>query len=167
MTLVQSFDVNSFRQAMSSFPSGVTVVTTTDSDGVPWGFTASAFCSVSAEPPLVLVCLSSSAQCHDAFITASEWAINIIHADQIDLAMRFATRGADKFEGDHFAHDRGIPELSGAAVTMRCSRHAIYEEGDHIILVGQVREARTNEAEEPVVYFRREFVPLRALSAVR
>lgn len=154
-----------FREAMASFPSGVTVVTTTDADGVPWGFTASAFCSVSAEPPLVLVCLSTGAQCHAAFQQAESWMINIIHSDQADVAMKFATRGADKFGGEQFDFDQGLPILSGASASLRCSRHAMYTEGDHTILIGEVLHARTSP-QSPAIYFRRNFHGLRELQKV-
>jgi flavin reductase ActVB len=149
-------DAATFRDAMASFPSGVTVVTTTDAHGQPWGFTASAFCSVSAEPPLVLVCLATTAQCHAAFQQAETWMINIIHNDQADIALRFATRGADKFGGEHFTYDNGLPELHGASANLHCTRHTMYTEGDHTILVGEVTEARTNPV-SPAIYFNRDF----------
>lgn len=162
--MTHALDLDVFRQALASFPSGVTLVTTTDADGEPWGFTASAFCSVSVDPPLVLVCLARSAQCHNAFTTAEGWTINVIHADQVDLAMRFATRGADKFAGNFFDHSAGHPALVDASVVLRCSRHAVYQEGDHTILIGEVREAST-AASEPVVYFRRQFGQVQPLLA--
>ena len=58
---------------MASFPSGATIVTTSDSDGRWWGFTASSFCSVSMDPPLVLTCLANTAQCFPAFAEAQRW----------------------------------------------------------------------------------------------
>lgn len=92
-----------FKQAMASFPSGVTIVTTVDGDGKWWGFTATSFCSVSMDPPLVLVCLARGAECHPVFEAAEHFVIHVIHSEHTDLALRFATRGADKFGDGSFA----------------------------------------------------------------
>jgi len=146
-----------FREAMASFPSGVTIVTTTAEDGTPWGFTATAFCSVSADPPLVLVCLARTAQCHPAFERARSWAIHVIHPGHTELATRFATRGADKFGGGEFVtNPSGLPVLPGVPVLLECSEYARYDGGDHTILVGRVRDVELG-AEPPALYFRRGF----------
>ena len=92
-------DRDNFREAMASFPSGATIVTTADAAGDWWGFTASSFCSVSMDPPLVLTCLARSAQCFPAFAAADRWNIHVLPHRHADLAVRFATRGADKFDG--------------------------------------------------------------------
>lgn len=150
-----------FREALASFPSGVTIVTTADASGHWWGFTATSFCAVSKDPPLVLVCLATSAQCHPVFEKAQNWVINMIHSDHRDLAVRFATRGADKFTDTAFASDElGQPTLCDASVTLRCSLFARHEGGDHTILVGRVDEARIGSGQLPMVYFRRKFRPL-------
>jgi flavin reductase (DIM6/NTAB) family NADH-FMN oxidoreductase RutF len=113
---VTASSTQDFREAMSAFPSGVTVVTTTDAEGRWWGFTATSFCSVSAEPPLVLVCLAETAECHPVFAAATDWIIHVLAADHGALALRFATRGADKFgESDFVAGPFGVlrhPALS-------------------------------------------------------
>jgi flavin reductase ActVB len=146
-----------FREAMASFPSGVTLVTTADPDGTPWGFTATAFCSLSAEPPLVLVCLAKSAQCHPVFLGTEAFAVHIIHSAHTDLAQRFATRGADKFGTGEFAtNDRGIPVLPGASARLECTVHDRHDGGDHTILVGRVHTVDLGD-DPPVVYFKRIF----------
>ncbi|MFJ7078927.1 flavin reductase family protein [Streptomyces sp. NPDC098781] len=145
---------------MSSFPSGLTIVTTVDGEGEPWGFTASAFCSLSLDPPLVLVCLSTTAQCHPAFETCDSWAIHVIKPEHKDLAIRFGTRGADKFGGGEFVtDDRGVPVLPDAPIVLSCSAYARVLGGDHTILVGQVEDIRQGN-DAPVLYFRRDFHPL-------
>lgn len=146
-----------FREAMASFPSGVTVVTTADSEGRWRGFTATAFCSVSAQPPLVLVCLATTAECHAAFTAARHWAIHFIGVGQVETALRFATRGADKFAGMRFAPDeRGTPVLEGASATLTCTTYAMYPAGDHTILLGRVERTQVRDA-MPTVYFQRRF----------
>src|SRR5699024_5785038 len=112
-----------FRAALAKFPSGITLVTTRDADGTPWGFAATSFCSVSAEPPLVLVCLATTAQCHPVFEAAERWMIHVVHGDHEELVGLFATRGADKFgTGEFVDGPSGLPTLSDASVAMECSR---------------------------------------------
>jgi flavin reductase ActVB len=148
-----------FRDAMAAFPSGVTIVTTTDSAGRWWGFTASSFCSVSMDPPLVLVCLANSAECYPVFREAEQWVIHVIRPDHADLAYTFATRGADKFAGDHFrSNGRGLPVLESASAALHCLRFETRIAGDHTILLGQVVEVDYKGAESaPAIYFRRAF----------
>ncbi|WP_427925114.1 flavin reductase family protein [Streptomyces sp. cg40] len=154
---VRSEQTQLFRDAMASFPSGVTIVTTTDDAGRWWGFTASSFCSVSMEPPLVLVCLAEGAECHPAFVAAQRWIVHVIDPEHADLAARFATRGADKFADAGFAADQnGLPVLSRAFITFECAAYAKYTGGDHTILLGRVEHTRLGE-QLPAVYFRRGF----------
>ncbi|WNZ12908.1 flavin reductase family protein [Streptomyces sp. 11x1] len=146
-----------FREAMASFPSGVTIVTTVDEDGRPWGFTASAFSSVSAEPPLVQVSLSRSAECHPVFERSSRWAINILHDGHHALARRFATRGADKFAGNEFRlTPEGLPYLPDASVRLDVSAYDRHVSGDHTILVARVHDVQLGQ-EPATVYFQRGF----------
>ena len=146
-----------FKQAMASFPSGVTIVTTTAPDGRWWGFTATSFCSVSMDPPLVLVCLADTAECHPVFAEANRWIVHVVHPDHADLAIRFATRGADKFADSGFrADERGLPVLDRACVVLDCTPYARHEGGDHTILVGQVENTTVTE-ELPAIFFRRSF----------
>lgn len=86
-----------FRAAMARFPSGVVVVTTRCQDGTPRGFTASSFCSVSLEPPMVLVCLANSADSAWSFARCDRFAVSVLTPVHQPLALRFATKGSDKF----------------------------------------------------------------------
>lgn len=153
-------DATDFRAALAKFPSGITLVTTRDADGKPWGFAATSFCSVSAEPPLVLVCLATSAQCYPVFQAADRWVIHVVHGEHEDLVQRFATRGADKFATGAFDDGpNGLPTLTDASVVMECSRFDFTPAGDHSILLGHVESAVVNEP-HPVVYFQRKFHPI-------
>jgi flavin reductase ActVB len=158
MSTVTNQDRQLFRDAMASYPSGVTIVTTTDANGRWWGFTATSFCSASVAPPLVLVCLARTAECYAAFREARGWVIHIIHPNHADLAVRFATRGADKFAGGRFREgEDGLPVLDEAAVTLHCSPYTQYPAGDHSILVGRVKRTSVDEAQVPALYFRRSY----------
>jgi flavin reductase ActVB len=146
-----------FREAMSAFPSGVTIMTTVDATGEQRGFAASSFCSLSMDPPLVLVCLGKKAQCHDAFLESDDWAIQVAAAGHVDLISRFATKGSDKFDGGEFETDaRGIPVLPDASVVLECTAHERYDGGDHTILIALVTSVALQES-SPVLYFQREF----------
>ncbi|MEU6256814.1 flavin reductase family protein [Streptomyces sp. NPDC047043] len=153
-----------FRDAMAAFPSGVTIMTTVDRWGRPWGFTASSFCSLSLDPPLVLVCLAKTARCHPAFLESEEWTIQIVAPRHLSLVTRFATSGADKFAGGEFTpDDRGVPFLPDAPVTLACVAHARHDGGDHSILVARVHDVTVLD-DQPLLYFRRTFRPLTRLS---
>ncbi|MGW4336941.1 flavin reductase family protein [Rhodococcus koreensis] len=153
-----------YREALSRFPSGVTVVVTEDDTGAPRGFTASAFTAVSQDPPLVLVCLTKSADSYPAFAATEKFAIHFAADDNTPVATRFATKGADKFAGDDFdEHPDGLPALRGAVARLSCSMHARHDGGDHDILVGRVEGVYLGAAETPAVYHARRFhtlVPL-------
>jgi flavin reductase ActVB len=153
---------SAFREAMASFPSGATIVTTSDCAGRWWGFTASSFCSVSMDPPLVLTCLAGTAQCYPAFAQAARWNIHVLQHRHAGLAMRFATRGVAKFDQAGFQPDAdGLPLLAGVSISLRCAAYSKVDGGDHLVLIGLVEEVGLG-AEMPFVYFRRRFHSLPA-----
>ncbi len=152
-----ALDGAAFREAMACFPSGVVVATTLDGDGQPRGFTASAFCSVSAAPPLVLVCLARDADCHAAFSCAPRWAISVLHSEQRELAIRFATKGAQKFAGQQLdVNAHGIPVPRDAVARLDCTPHAAHDAGDHTVLIAHVQAVTVREG-APMVYYQRGF----------
>ncbi|MDQ3760611.1 MAG: flavin reductase family protein [Actinomycetota bacterium] len=147
-----------FRDAMARFPSGVTIVTTHDESGMPQGFTASSFCSVSAEPPLVLVCLAKSANCYPVFAHNDRFAISFLQADHVNLARRFASKSADKFACGGFVRTpRGATVLEEALAVVECSVYSRHEAGDHMIMVGEVEQVLLADRRSPAVYFDRAF----------
>ncbi|MFD3523534.1 flavin reductase family protein [Streptomyces sp. NPDC058653] len=142
---------------MARFAAGVVIVTTREDDGTPRGFTASSFCSVSQDPPLVLVCLSTAADSHEAFLGCTELAVSVLRDEQRALAGLFATRGADKFAAGGFAPSPGgLPVAVGALVTLECAVRDRHPAGDHTILVAEVRGVRLEEG-SPMVYYGRAF----------
>lgn len=137
---VSSLDAKAFRAALGRFATGVTLVTTQGSDGRPIGLTVSSFNSVSLAPPLVLWSLSLGSSSQPYFDIAADYAINVLAADQIDLARRFASRGiADRFEGVSWTPGLGgAPIIAGCAAVFECRSNARYVAGDHTIHVGEV-----------------------------
>jgi len=148
-----------FREAMTRFASGVTIVTTADPEGRWWGFTASAFSSLSLEPALVLVCLATSAESHPVFEQAPSFVINILRHDQEELALRFGRRGANKFDGGEFRPGRtdGLPVLDSSMVSLKCRAHTRYEGGDHTILIGAVEYVILRSTSRPALHYSRRF----------
>lgn len=153
-----TIDTTAFRDAMARFASGVTVVTTVDETGTPWGFTASAFSSLSLDPPLVLVCLDKLAESHAAFERAEHFAVSILADHQSEAALRFATRGADKFGGFETEEGgiTGLPLVPGAMAHLECRMHDRLPGGDHTILVGEVLRAHSEDL-PPLLHHNRTF----------
>lgn len=146
-----------FRAAMARFAAGVVIVSTREADGTPRGFTASSFCSVSQDPPLVLVCQALTAQSHAAFQDCEAFTVSVLRSGQGALATRFATRGADKFTAGGFARSAaGLPVVADPLVQLECTVRDRHPAGDHTILVGEVRAVRRGEG-AALVYFDREF----------
>jgi flavin reductase (DIM6/NTAB) family NADH-FMN oxidoreductase RutF len=143
-----------FRAALANFASGVTVVTTLDAAGKMHGITVSAFCSVSLEPPLVLVCIEKSTASHDAFEESGIFVVNILGDDQERISERFATPHPDKFAGiDYEIGEFGSPVLTGAIVVLECRLIHAYDGGDHTVYVGEVKHGRS-EPDSPLIYYR-------------
>jgi flavin reductase ActVB len=148
-----------FREAMMRFASGVTIVTTADTEAKWWGFTASSFTSLSLDPPLVLVCLAKSADSHPVFVSAPAFIVNVLGTEHESLAMRFASKGTEKFAGEEFRAGTvdGLPVLRDAHVSLKCRTHALYEGGDHTILIGEVEYIHVRMEGEPALHYDRKF----------
>jgi flavin reductase (DIM6/NTAB) family NADH-FMN oxidoreductase RutF len=135
------------------FATGVTIVTARTQQGGLVGLTANSFNSVSIAPPLVLWSLARSAGSMAAFSTGSHYAINILNADQQDLARQFATQGADRFQGVQFTEGpSGAPLIAGAVATFECFNRSRYEEGDHVIFVGEVEYCTHQAGASPLLF---------------
>ncbi|MEI8156154.1 MAG: flavin reductase family protein [Burkholderiales bacterium] len=151
--LPPSFSPSEFRQALGMFATGVTIVTARAANGSFVGLTANSFNSVSVSPPLVLWSLARSAGSMAAFSTGSHYAINILGADQQDLAKQFAAQGIDRFSGVAFSTGAGgAPLLQGAAATFECFNRSRYEEGDHVIFVGEVEACTHRVGASPLLF---------------
>jgi flavin reductase (DIM6/NTAB) family NADH-FMN oxidoreductase RutF len=151
--LAPTFSTRHFRDALAAFATGVTIVTARDADGAPVGLTANSFNSVSLAPPLVLWSLWRGAGSMQAFARGSHYAINILAADQHDLAERFAGKTRDRFAGLAWREGAGgAPLLEGAAAVFECFNRSQYEEGDHIIFVGEVERCARRPGASPLIF---------------
>jgi flavin reductase (DIM6/NTAB) family NADH-FMN oxidoreductase RutF len=154
-----SLDAMEFRRALGAYPTGVTVVTTKDAQGVPRGFTANSFTSVSLTPPLVLVCLAKAAHSHEVFTNAATFAINVLAESQKAISSLFASKQPDKFESCKWhTGDTGVPLIDGAVARFDCRVHSCVDAGDHTILIGEVQALHHAADERPLGYCRGAYV---------
>ena len=151
--LAPAFSTSEFRAALGMFATGVTIVTAHDAAGLPIGITANSFNSVSLAPPLVLWSLSRLAGSMPTFERGSHYAINILSAGQRALAERFSKKSADRFAGVAFRVGTcGAPVLEGSAAVFECFNRSRYEEGDHVIFVGQVEHCTRKKGATPLIF---------------
>ena len=148
-----TFSPGEFRQALGMFATGVTIVTARTVSGSLVGLTANSFNSVSISPPLVLWSLAKSAGSMAAFSAGSHYAIHILSAHQQALAQQFASKDINRFAGVEFVLGAtGAPLLAGAVASFECFNRSQYEEGDHVIFVGEVERCTHTAGAAPLLY---------------
>ena len=148
-----------FRAIMGHYPTGVTIVTTTDSAGEPMGFTANSVTSVSLEPPLLLVCLAKTSNSLGAIMERGAFTVNILDAGSAPLATLFAKSDnrERRFEGVSFTEDPlGNPAFDSGLAWLACELYTTFEAGDHVVLVGHVKAGEANGG-EPLLFFRGQY----------
>lgn len=151
-------DSRAFREALGSFATGVTVVTSVGADGRLLGLTASSFNSVSLEPPLVLFSLDRGAYSLADFQRSGHFAVNVLSEEQEGLSVTFAKALADKWDGVRFeVWETGSPILTDALASFECRTRYNYDGGDHVIFVGEVVRMRANRGGRPLLYFRGDY----------
>jgi len=151
-----AFDRRGFRNALSSFPTGVTVISTLGEQGELLGLTANSFTSVSLDPPLVQFSLARRSPSLSAFERSGVFAVSILAADQGELSNRFATPSDDKWRGVEYVlgRDGGCPLIAGALASFECTTHALHDGGDHVIIVGLVLRFEKLVIGEPLIFYR-------------
>lgn len=155
-----------FRNVLSRYASGVTVVTSMACDE-PVGMTCQSFSSVSLEPPLVTFIPAKTSRAWPLIQRSGHFCVNFLSADQVDLSVRMASRGADKFAGLEWSLSKtGAPLFDGIVGHVDCTIHAVHEAGDHFIVVGRVQELDfTADADgvspDPLLYFQSDYRTVR------
>ena len=156
-------DPQRFREVMSSFPSGVVIVTAFGHDGEPRGLTVNAFCAVSLEPPLALACIDKLSNTLPAVRHTGGFTANILAAGRESLARLMATKAAEKFKtlewGRSDAGGGPILEHDIAAYAV-CTLKETIDAGDHWILIGSVVDGARMPDVQPLVYGRRDYFDL-------
>lgn len=146
-----------FRSAMSSFATGVTVITTIDDQGQPHAMTANAFTSVCLEPPLVLVCVAHSTYTHRFLEQAGRFGVNILRQEQEALGVYFARRPEDRRGGVEYSYsmtEEGVPFLGNCMVSLACQVIGSHVYGDHTIYLGEVKKVLQDGTGTPLLFFR-------------
>lgn len=152
-------DDQAFRAALGRFASGVTIVSSRD-EGIDHAMTASAFMSVSINPPQVLLCASRRSRFHGAVMTSGRWAVSILSEEGRDSSAWFAHTGRPLIgQFDGVAHHRspgGLVLIDSALAWMECRTVAVHDGGDHSILIGSVEWADVSDAgtDDPLLYYR-------------
>ena len=146
-----TFSPREFRDALGAFATGVTIVTARDETGEPVGMTASSFNSVSVDPPLILWSVTKAALSASAFHRAENFVVHVLGSAQVELSNRFARSGEDKFGGITVAENAaGVPLLPDPVARFHCRQWAVYEGGDHWIIVGEVEQLERRNADSLV-----------------
>ncbi len=150
-------DADSFRRALRRHAAGVVLVTTRDAAGVPRGIVATAFSSVTADPPTVLVCINRASSIHDPLAQSGVFCVNLLDRDGAATAAAFSdsdARAADLARAAWAPLSTGAPALSGAAAALDCRVVHLIEEGTHSIVIGRVAALRLADTPaDPLLYW--------------
>jgi flavin reductase (DIM6/NTAB) family NADH-FMN oxidoreductase RutF len=162
MTVAPAVTPAQFRSLMSTFPSGVAIVTTSDLDGQPWGMTCSSVCSVAAEPPTLLMCLRTGSPTLTAMLRRSTLAVNLLHARGRAAADLFASGSPYRFDLVRWSADpaAGGPHLvDDAHAIADCRITGTVSACDHTVVFGEVFrvEHLTGDDRSPLLYGLRRY----------
>lgn len=163
--MTAAVDAAEFRRTVGLFASGVTVVTT-QVDGILHGMTANAFCSVSLDPLLVLVCVNREAGLHGLLERSGQFAITVLAAGQEGVSRWFASSrrpaGQDQFDDQRWrpAPHTGAPVLTDGLAYLDCRLHQAHQAGDHTVCIGQVLALGPLDGTEPLVWYQGRYAGL-------
>jgi flavin reductase (DIM6/NTAB) family NADH-FMN oxidoreductase RutF len=146
----------SFCDTFSSVPMPVSVVTTLNGEGRPHGTTVSAFCSLSADPPLVLVALDRESELLGHLTRSGRFGLNLLAAGQQQIGLACSQKGIGKFEGVGWYEDDGLPRIRDTAAWLACDVEQILPGGDHLIVTGLITRCEKASG-SPLIYHRRRF----------
>jgi flavin reductase ActVB len=155
-----TIDRQSFFDVMASFPSGVAIVTTVGDDGVPRGLTTTAVCSVSADPPTILVCVDLGSRTLAALRARGSFVVNFMGEGRSELCLLFASKTDDKFASVVWRPTGGgLPLLHEDVLAWaECATLHELEVGDHVLFVARVDDGGVHpELEPPLMYYRRSW----------
>jgi flavin reductase (DIM6/NTAB) family NADH-FMN oxidoreductase RutF len=154
-----SVDTDTFRQVLATVCTPVAVVTTSAGNR-HHGTTVGAFCSLSLDPPLILIALDRGSDLLELITRSGRYGVNVLAENQHEIAAQFAMKSTDKFAGVDWRTDRGLPRLTDAAAWLICGLRELVPGGDHLIAVGAVEQAESADR-QPLLYHRRTFGTLR------
>ena len=148
------------RQALGSFPTGVTVVSCLDKNKNPLGFTANSFTSVSLDPQLISICIDKESFNIDSFFITKHFAVSVLSEGQQSISTTFATPNEDRFQNVEWrTEDTGSPIIENAVAWFDCNTRQVIDAGDHLILIGEII-AFDSSPKTPLMYLRGNYVNL-------
>ena len=163
---VIEIDQQQFRSVLGHYPTGVCVVTGSPEDERAAGLVVGTFTSVSLEPPLVGFFVRKRSYSWDKIRAGGRFCVNVLGADQRDLAHRFAAPTANKFEGvSHSTSQHGLPILDGVVAAIECELHDERDAGDHNIVLGKVLALNILRVADPLLFFRGQYGTFSPLTA--
>jgi 3-hydroxy-9,10-secoandrosta-1,3,5(10)-triene-9,17-dione monooxygenase reductase component len=143
-----------YRQVLGHFPTGVTVITAAN-DGVPVGMAVGSFSSVSLDPPLVAFFAGNTSTSWPKIRATGAFCVNILAEDQEGVCRRFSSKDADKFAGLGWRPaSSGAPLLDGVLAWIDCDIDSVIEAGDHVCVMGRVRELEVAHDGAPLLFYR-------------
>lgn len=160
MLTIERADADGFRRALGSFAAGINVITFCDGDGIPYGMTATAMCSVSLDPMLVLVCVNQSARSHREILTRGRFGVSILGVAGHRISQHCARPGSDKtLDRSWLIRDAGsrTPALRDAIAHLDCVVHDAHAAGTHTVILGRVEGLGTAEGGEPLIHFQGDY----------
>jgi len=154
MARMQAFDAGELRRALGCFATGVTVITSVGQDGELLGLTANSFNSVSIAPPLVLFSLDRKAYSLRGFLSAGNFAVNVLNEQQRALSNDFAVALGDKWQDrEYHLTASGCPCFPDSLAVLDCGVRYTYQGGDHVIFVGEVLALCCDPGKRPLIYY--------------
>jgi flavin reductase (NADH) len=154
----ETVSADGFRALMSEFPSGVAVVTATGQDGTPWGMTCSSLCSVSVDPPTLLVCLRAESPTLAAVLASSAFAVNLVHTGGQSVADLFASGTPERFDMVRWEPGPSGPHLPRYShATADCRVRGTNRVGSHHVVLGEVQAVTRRHGRVPLLYGRRRY----------
>jgi 3-hydroxy-9,10-secoandrosta-1,3,5(10)-triene-9,17-dione monooxygenase reductase component len=150
-------DTQRFRQVLGHFATGVTVITGMHEDQ-PAGFACQAFSALSLDPPMVLFCPGRTSGTWPRIARVGDIGVNILAADQGDVARKFGVTAADKFDGVEWTSGpNGAPILHGVLAWAACTVDAVHEAGDHFVVIARVTALSECRPGDPLLFYRSRF----------
>ncbi len=149
-----------FKNVLGHFATGVAVVTAVDG-GEPVGLTIQSFCSLSLDPPLILLCPALTSTSWPRLERAGRLCVNLLAESQAALARQFARSGGDKYTGVKWTSsaETGSPLLEGALAWVDCEIEQSLQGGDHLIAICRVLDLAVRTDLRPLIFYRSNFLP--------
>lgn len=148
------FDGRELRTALGRFATGVCLITAVSEEGEALALTANSFSSVSLDPPLVLWSLQNDSDVYQVYSSARNFAINVLAIEQQGHSNQYARKGQHRIDPAHYSPGKyGAPIVRDALVSFECELYATHEGGDHLIIVGRVRDLTCRPGGDPLLFF--------------